>query len=231
VDGSYFLRIDRDSKAVTQSSGKEFGLDFITAEMRENQEERVQKREEKGKNQEMFEYDLRKLIPRADGGAILVAEQYFVRVVSYYNASSKQYVTQYHYFYNDIIVVSIDPSGSIEWASKIPKRQHSVNDGGYFSSFATMVTDDQLYFIFNDDVRNLESHKQGVYHNFNLGDKNGIVTLAAVDVEGNIERRAFFSNQELETITRPKLCSQVSPTQMLLYAKKRGNSQLGLATF
>ena len=46
---------------------------------------------------------------------------------------------------------------------------------------------------------------------------------------------AWYSNQEITAITRPKLCRQVSPTQMMLYAKYlkgfgRG-SQFGMVTF
>ena len=141
----------------------------------------------------------------------------------------------YYYHYNDIIVVSVGPDGQIEWATKIPKRQTSVNDYGYWSSYAMMIVEDKLHFIFNDTRKNLDIPKQGKYYNFSVRDKNGVVMLATVDSEGNVERRPLIANAEITAIVRPKLCQQVNSRQMLLYAKYfkgfgRG-SQFGLVTF
>jgi hypothetical protein len=231
VKGTYYLRIDRKSKEIEKISSKEFDIDFITMNFTSGQEQRAKKREAKGKNVELYEYDLRDIIPRADGGAVLLAEQYYVVVVCTYNSKTGQQTCTYHYYYNDVIVVSVNPEGEIEWATKVPKRQHSVNDGGYYSSFATMITSENLYLVYNDHKLNLEVQKQGKYYNYSLGDKNGIVMLATIDPNGEVTRKALFSNEEITTITRPKLCQQVSATEMLLYGKKRKGSQFGVATF
>lgn len=231
IKGTYYLRIDRKTKEIERISSKEFDIDFITMNFTEAQERRAKKREAKGKNVELYEYDLRDLVPRGDGGAVLLAEQYFVTVVCTTDPKTGQTRCTYYYHYNDIIVVSVDPDGQIEWATKVSKRQTSANDGGYFSSFAHMVTDGKLYFIFNDTKKNLEVERQGRYFNYSLGDKNGIVMLASVDADGNVERRALLSNEEITAITRPKLCRQVSPTDFLLYAKRRKGSQFGMVTF
>jgi hypothetical protein len=231
IKGTYYLRIDRKSKEIERISSKEFDIDFITMNFTPAQEKKAKKREAKGKNVELYEYDLRDLVPRGDGGAVLLAEQYYVTVVCRTDPKTGTTTCTYYYHYNDIIVVSVSPEGQIEWATKVSKRQTSANDGGYFSSFAHMISQDKLYFIFNDTKKNLEVEKQGKYYNFALGDKNGIVMLASVDAEGNVERRALMSNEEISAITRPKLCQQISPTEMILYAKRRKGSQFGLVTF
>jgi hypothetical protein len=93
---------------------------------------------------------------RSDGGAILVAEQYYVQTVmpnngysmSPYGYNSMYYNRyyynspfysgynnrrpDYYYNYNDIIVVNIRPTGEIEWSARIPKLQESKNDQGLF---------------------------------------------------------------------------------------------------
>lgn len=231
IKGTYYLRINRESKEIERVSSKEFGIDFITMNFTERQEKKTKKRAAKGKNVELFEYDLRNIVPRADGGAVLLAEQYYVTVVCRTDYKTGVTTCTYYYHYNDVIVVSVDPDGQIEWATKVSKRQTSANDGGYFSSFALMVTRDNLHLVFNDTRKNLEVDKQGKYYNYDLRDKNGIVMLASIDADGNVSRRALIRNTEIEAITRPKLCKQVNATQMLLYAKRRKGSQLGLITF
>jgi hypothetical protein len=232
VKGSYYLRIGRKSKEVERVSSKEFGIDFITQNYTERQENKAKKRAAKGKAVELYEYDLRDIIPRADGGAVLLAEQYYVTVFCRTDSRTGVTTCTNYYHYNDVIIVSIDRDGQIEWASKVPKRQTSINDGGYYSSYVSMITNENLYLVYNDNLHNLDpTLKQGQYYNFTLRDKDGIVVLATIDHEGNISRKALFPNTVIGAITIPKLCKQVNKNELLMYAKLRKESQFGLVTF
>ncbi len=232
VKGTYYLRIDRKTKEIEKMSAKEFGIDFITMNFTQRQEEKAKRREAKGKNVELYEYDLRDIIPRADGGAVLMAEQYYVTVVCRTDPKTGATTCTYYYHYNDVIVVSIGKDGDIEWATKVPKRQTSVNDGGYYSSYVSMVTNEKLYLVYNDHKKNLEPGlKQGQFYNFSLRDKNGVVVIASIDENGEVSRKALLSNAEISAITVPKLCKQVNRKQLLMYAKVRKGSQFGLVSF
>jgi hypothetical protein len=232
IKGTYYIRIDRKTKEIEKMSAKEFDLDFITMNFTQRQEKKAKKRQAKGKNVELYEYDLREIVPRADGGAVLMAEQYYVTVICRTDPKTGVTTCTYYYHYNDVIVVSIDKGGDIEWATKVPKRQTSVNDGGYYSSFVSMVTNENLYLVYNDNKNNLQPDlKQGMFYNFSLRDKNGIVVLATIDADGQVTRKALFPNTEIAAITVPKLCKQVNKRQLLMYAKVRKGSQFGLVTF
>jgi hypothetical protein len=235
IKGSYYLVIERDSREIASESTMEFEMDFITMNFTEKQEKKAKKKEARGKKPEMYKYRLDRIVPRADGGAVLTAEQYYWYTYQTYTIGASgiggNWVTHYVYVYNDIIVVSIDPEGTIEWATKIPKRQKSVDDGGFFSSYAMMVTDGALHFIFNDSDRNVEIEKQGKIRNFDVRDKRGLVMMASVDHEGNINRRPLMSNREIKTITRPKFCGQISPTEMLLFGQRGRKNQFGRIVF
>ena len=232
IKGTYYLRIGRKSKEVEKVSSKEFDLDFITLNFTERQETKAKRRAAKGKNVELYEYDVRDIIPRADGGAVLMAEQYYITVYCRTDPKTGATTCTYYYHYNDVVIVSIDRDGDIEWASKLPKRQTSVNDGGYYSSYVSMVTNENLYLIYNDNKKNLDPNlKQGMYYNFSVRDKYGIVMLATVDHEGKVSRRALFPNTEIDAITVPKLCKQVNKSELLLYAKRRKESQFGIVSF
>lgn len=232
IKGAFYQRMSPNGDEVLSRSTREFGLNFITQYFNARQEKKAERKEEKGRKPEMYRYTLRDLIPRADGGSVLVAEQYFVRQVQNFNPQTNTYTTNFYYHYNDIIVVSIDPAGSIEWSSKIPKRQVSENDEGYYSSYASMITSGKLYFIYNDRIDNLRADgKTQKFKNFSLRDKNGIVVLAAVDAEGKVERKSLVSNLEIDAITRPKACVQLDRNTTFLFAKRRKTRQYGKIIF
>ena len=232
VNGAFYMRIDGRTGEVLSRSTREFELDFITAYFSERQERKAARKEARGRDQELYEYDIRDLIPRGDGGSVLVAEQYFVRVVTRFDPRTGQAITDYYYHYNDLIVVSIAPNGDIEWASKVPKRQVSINDGGYYSSAAQMITNGNLFFIYNDHIDNLTADgKVQRFRNFSLRDRKGVVVVAGVDIEGNVIRESLLSNKEIDAITRPKSCKQLSSNEMFLFARRRKTRQFGKIVF
>jgi hypothetical protein len=222
IKGAYFLTVNGKNKEVMAVSYKDFDLDFITMNMTEREAKKTKKKADKGKNVELYEYDLREIILRNDGGALVVGEQYFVKVVTTTYTSSNgvpRTKTTYYYYYNTIIVLNINSEGKIEWARKIPKYQVSTDDGGYFLSYAIAVVKDNLYFVFNDNPKNLflkENDKPAKYYN----QKESIVTLVKMDSKGNMEREELFRNKEAKIIARPKVCQQVSENQMLVFGER-----------
>ncbi len=231
IAGTFYLRINRANKEIEKLSLHEFDLAFKTLYMSARDEAKTIRLTEQGNTVQLNDYKLHDLIPRADGGTILLAERYYVTTLSTGSAAGSGSYTTYYYHYNNIIVVSINPTGDIQWATKIPKFQVSTNDFGFYSSFATMVTDDKLYLIYNDHKANLQSGEAGVTRNFSIREKNGIVVLATIDDLGKLSRRELFPNTEIEAVTVPKLCKQVSKTQMLMYAKTAPGNQYGMVTF
>ncbi|MEX0967862.1 MAG: hypothetical protein WD077_11530 [Bacteroidia bacterium] len=217
LKGTFFLRINRESKEVEVQSVKEFDRDFLALFMSE-------KRAKKGK--ELYNYDLHNLIIRKDGGAVLVGEQYYVRV-STSTSSNGVTTTTYHYYYNDIIVVNINPDGGIDWINKVAKRQHSVNDGGYYSSYALLVGDESLHFIFNDHKKNQENYdlkKIKVLNN----PRKGITTIASLSAAGEVKKKPLFNIKDQDVITRPKSCKSFGDNQLILYGIRGRNTQFAL---
>jgi len=148
VAGACFLRIDPKSRAILEQNFKPFDFEFLTDHLSEGAKERAQRAKEKGdtkREPELYQMKLDELILRSDGGAVLIAEQYSTQEYTYYYQGISH--TERYYNYYDIIVVNIRPNGEIEWATRIPKRQETVNDDGYFSSYALTVVRDRFYFI------------------------------------------------------------------------------------
>jgi hypothetical protein len=235
IRGAFFLSLDPRTKAIKHESYKPFTDDFITQYMTAREEEKAKKRaERKDEELQLYEYDLDEIVRRDDGGAVLVGEQYYMYTTTncYTTQGGGQTcTTTYHYIYNDIIVISIDPNGEISWASTIPKRQHSVNDGGYFSSYGMAVKGDKLYFVYNDNGENLFLNAGDKFKRTDFQGKNSIVTLATVSVDGHVTREALFDPEKRDLILRPKSCRQLEDDRLFIYATRKKNYKFGMVTF
>jgi hypothetical protein len=135
------------------------------------------------------------------------------------------------YNYNDIIVINIDPNGSIQWAKRIPKRQSSKDDGGRYSSYAMSISKGKMFFVFNDNPKNLDktSGDQRI-HNFTKG-KESTVVLVSLDGRGEVEKESLFQVKDTKTITKPLVCEQISTDQMIIYSEKNKKATFARLTF
>ena len=207
---------------------------------------------------ELYDYSIDKLITRSDGGVIMVAEQYFIDErlrynnnygyggyggwgnTAYYSPYSSYYdpygynrynnrQPDYYFNYNDIIVVNIQPNGEIAWSARIPKRQTSVNDFGQYSSYGMSIVADKLYFIYNDDPKNLDPRAKKIATE--TPDKYSVVTIAEVDRNGAVKRSPLFQNKENGVVVRPKLSKQVGRRDMAIYGESGRRYKFGVLSF
>jgi hypothetical protein len=221
IIGTFYLRINKKTGKVENEGTMDFSSEFLTQFM-------TTKRAAKKK--ELYDYNLRYLVQRSDGGAILVAEQYYETQVCNTDPRTGATTCTYYYYYNDIIVVNIKPDGTIEWARKIPKLQVSRNDGGYFLSFAFAVSGNKLHFMFNDHPKNLSVAAGKGYKYMNNVTKS-VAVLVTMEINGEQTRQAMFRNRDLKTYLRPKLNLQVSEKHMFLYGQKRNTFKIAVVDF
>lgn len=233
IKGTYFFRLNAKTKEVYNKNLKSFDFDFLTEHLSDRKKAKLKKAESSGntrKQAELFSYDLDRLVLRNDGGALLIAEQYFVQEDYRYDYYLRTYQTDYYYNYNDIIIVNIRPDGEIEWTARIPKNQETRNDGGYFSSYAMSIVSDRLYFVYNDNPKNFKADKrEGRIYNFN--GSRSIIALAEVNRSGVVDTYPLFSNRDAEIITRPKICKQIGRRKMVIYGERGQRYRFGNLTF
>jgi len=233
IRGTYFLTIDAETKAIKTKSIKEFDLDFITQNMSEREANRAVRKEKKGEEAELYEYNLDNLLVGKDGSAILIGEQYYV--TTYTTTSRMNGVTTTHtttyYNYNDIIAVKVNAAGQIEWAEKVAKTQHTSDDGGFFSSYTLAIVNGKICFIFNDSPKNLDKAAANSGKTYNFRANNLVVVVASLDRNGKETRQPIFSSVDLEVIARPKVCEQISNKEVILFGQRRKTQQFAKITF
>lgn len=225
IKGTFFMRLNVLSEEIMVSNFKQFDFDFVTINYSDNKRDRAEKaanRNDKKREAELYKYDLDDIILRSDGGALLIAEQYFVE--EYYTGSALRPGLSpnindrvFVYNYNDIIVVNINPDGSIAWSTLIPKTQVTRNDGGYFSSYSKAIVRDKIYFVYNNNRRNFDS--RGGSGDFNFDGRQSIIALTEVNKNGDFFTYPLFDNREADILTRPKVCEQVGKRKMLIYGE------------
>lgn len=111
----------------------------------------------------------------------------------YYNSRGQD-----RYYYNNILILNMDKSGTTDWASVINKTQYD-DETDNFLSYATMLTGGQLHFLFNSVER----------RSLLLGDQS-------VSGSGKITR-----NPPLKALDRgyqfmPRYGKQVSATEIVI---------------
>ena len=222
IKGTCYFRVDPKSKNIYNLNTRPFDFEFVTEYLSDRGKERVREAEEAGKSKrtsELYNYKLDELVLRSDGGALLIAEQYYIYDRTFRDFNG-HFNTTYYYNYNDIILVNIRPTGEIEWTTRIPKRQQSINDGGFYSSYAMSIVRDRIFFVYNDNIRNLESGRRNSDRIHYYNGSNSVIALAEVRQDGSVTTYPLFSNRDAEIITRPKICKQIGGREMLIYGEK-----------
>jgi hypothetical protein len=235
IKGAFYMAIDAKTQQVKVQQMSEFGSDFITQYYSEKEKKKEKKKEEKnGEEPELYQFRLDNLLIHEDGGVTLLAEQFFIDVRTYTTYDAQSHTTRtysvYYYNYNDILVMSFDKTGMLTWKTKIPKRQTSVDDGGYYSSYVYSVVGDKIYFIYNDNPKNLflpAGQKPEAF----IRTKEVAVVLAEVNADGKLTRELLMTTEGNDLVIRPKMCEQTGEKEVLLLAEKSKSYQFSKVIF
>ncbi len=220
--GAFFVKIDRTSRTMTHQSLQEFNAEFVAQDLKKGAAKKALKADEGSRNAGVPSLLSQELIPREDGGLVLVGEQYYLVTTTTSNGQGGQ-TTRTSYHYDDIIVVNIDPSGNIEWTEKVPKRQASGADG-YFLSYTSMVKDDKVYFVFNDNPKNLAYKGDGKWKALSL--KDAELMLVEIDGDGRVFRESMLGKSGANVIARPKVSAQIDEKNLIIYAERKKDKGL-----
>ena len=196
-------------------------------------------------------YYMREIIIKNDGSIALVSEYYYES-----ESSSAGPVSTKTYMYGDILVSDLDINGNISWLQSIPKAQifirPSLNfsvgasagnifanlsfsialmkDKSVFLSYLLCVQNDKIYFIYNDNPKNIDvpiNEKVKPMRSLN----KGIPTLVSMDSKGRIKREPLPGAKNDELILRPRINKRVSNNIIYVYGNKRKLDKVGRLIF
>lgn len=161
----------------------------------------------------LFSYPIRKMILRNDGGVVLIAEAFYAYEYSYYDYFTQSYMRRIDYQFNNVVSISINPDGQIHWLNVIRKTQESTDDGGAFSSFLQMTTDNDLIMIYN-----------------NFGNRDNEVKYSVIDASGRFdESHTLRTNVPL--LLLPRFGKQISANEAVMPCMNKKKLSLAKVTF
>lgn len=220
IKGTFYATVDAKSKTITKGSFKEFDTDFIIEGERNSGLK--QKQVEKGR-EVLTSYYLDEIVRKENGGAVLVAEQFYERIINSTNTNGNFTRSYTKYYFNDLIIVSIDANGEIEWTNKIDKNQETINDNGFYSSYHLAVKGDELYMLFNDHEKNLDQTKKNI-RTFTA--RGGIANLVTLDSNGEKNRYPVQYQAINEPMIRPVITRQIGD-ELIIVSIYRRDQRIG----
>ncbi|MCE2787012.1 MAG: hypothetical protein ACK44P_08195 [Bacteroidota bacterium] len=97
---------------------------------------------------------IKRIIPRSDGGCLIVGEKYYEsrQMYTYFVNGIPQTQSRMVFNYDEVIFISKNADGTTQFRDFIKKKQSSVGDAGYYSSFVLLNANERISFIYNSDT-------------------------------------------------------------------------------
>lgn len=114
------------------------------------------------------------------------------------------------YYANNIMILSLDKNGLLEWSNVIEKSQYDDQTDNMLS-FQTMNTGSEIHFVFNQYEK-----------------RATLLTDQSIDSDGKITRNPTLKNLDKNYEFMPRFAKQVSASQMIVPCLYRGG-YLGFA--
>lgn len=230
TDGIFYCSLTKDGK---QADFKNFEipLELIKQYMSQRNQERLERKEDKGKDLGMTNMVLRDILIHDDGSIFFAAEKYYVVVTT----DSKTGSTRYDYYFEEMLAAKLDKNGELVYMKKLPKRQHSSSGGSGFGfgsfigvsflrnselSYKLVQSKDHYYIMFLDNVKNLELDENKVPARHEHG-KGGFLTAYQINKEsGNVKKLSILDLRDAQGYE----LFQFSPKRIV----ELGNNEFGV---
>jgi hypothetical protein len=203
IGGTFYARIDKSTAKVVASEAKDFDQNFTKL---------FAKKTSGGKTgSELLDFDLKSFAILEDGSAAIVAEKTFVN--HYYfedNMFTGLYIEWYAYHYEDLLVVKFKGDGKVDWSLRIPKKQVTMDDGGYASSYIFNVSNNKMHFIFldakstNAKLEKQTVAKQKLKPSTMFFPELSVANLVTVEMDGTMKRTHLFTSKATNMVIIPK---------------------------
>lgn len=102
------------------------------------------------------------------------------------------------YYYDDVVVISVDSSLKLEWNSVIHKKQYDV-DTDNFLSFSNMNSGGEIHYFFIEKDRSKQ-----------------VVSNQSIQPDGQVKRYATLKSNEVGYGFMPKFAKQTGAKQMII---------------
>lgn len=226
--GVFVFTVDVDTKELSNVSTQEFTDEYLNQFLSDRQirkKERKKKRNAKNNPYDkLYNYKIRNLVMKDGGGFYIIAEYYYYYVTTTTNSNGGT-TTTHHYHYDDLMVINVMKDNSVDWYARVPKLQHTVNDGGKFSSIVSGLNkDNSLNILYNDHVKNANSLDPERLKNMRT--KKSTVVLVKFDKDGNATKTPLFNQRKKKIYLIPSASPEGKASDIILYSIGKRKNRL-----
>ena len=212
VSGAFYLKLDMKEGNVVEKGFSDFDQDFLRKFI---SDKRVRN------DKELDSFEIKELFADSIGQITLIAEQYYINTTTYTDPRTGHIIYTYYYNYNDILILNFNKDGRIKTGARLAKQQQSLDDRGYFSSYAAVARKDKLYIVYNDNPKNLDIPPNGRDHFVSeMDDPNKSVAVYVSYTNGLAgDKNVLFYAKEADYIFNPNIIYRIDEDTIILFAQ------------
>lgn len=208
-NGYFYTRLNPQQGTVEKEYVSDYGLSFLQ-ELTGKDPDKLPKK--------LFTFSIKKIIPRMDGGALILAESLLrdsrETLVPGFQPGMNSFRTVNIYQYNDIIAFSIDSSGKTEWSRVMRKKQISEDDEGYYSSFFIVNRGMDLQLLFLDEPVS-----------------GSTLSTFSLSAGGQVQRQTLLDQSDWDVFLVNRQTRQTGPGELIMPSVKGDAFRLMRLTF
>ncbi|MBP6459047.1 MAG: hypothetical protein KA264_03025 [Crocinitomicaceae bacterium] len=237
VTGFFYKTFDYQKDVQIDAGMIHFPLAIITHDLSERAKRKIEKKQDQSQEiPGLYEYKIQKVYTLKDSSVIAILEQNYIETQTYTDPRTGYISTRNIYHYNDLIALKIKNKNELDWIEIIPKKQTSINDKGFYSSFSSILRDSALVLFFNDDLFNYDNEgnwKQKENSFFQFNRPKTILAICTIDLlKGKQNRSCYINPNEKNSIFIPSLFKD-SPSnkKLILYQKNMKKERIGILNY
>jgi hypothetical protein len=209
IAGTFFKVIDPKTQKVVRQGEKEFSEDFINPHLTGRERKMDEKEKLDYEERDLPKFNMEKVALREDGGATLIAEQFYSR-----EGRGEDRITYTMDFEADIIVINIDSDSTIAWNAKV-QRKPSLE--GRYSSHASLTTNENKTYI----IYNVDTYSSAIS-----------LTHATINSGGDVKKKELVRKSDKKgVIYLPSKSQRISNNRIIIYGEHGKKYQLGVISY
>lgn len=233
--GTYLLKLNGSNQEKVFQRADPIDEAFLTSGSSKTKAKKTSRKLRKGRNTEDAYFHLDEIMIKDNGAIVFVGEDRLettsIKNRDFNNPGVGSSTSTSHR-YGNIVVAEFEPNGERKWIQKVLKDQRSRDDGGFFFSYSVSMINDNLYFIFNDNIKNLAYKGHGKVVPFNpKKPKQQIMAFVKVDGEGKMERSFLSMYRERSLMTIIPMNTKVGYHEMVVYGLNKKKYRLAKLAF
>lgn len=129
-------------------------------------------------NKGITDANIQQLVLRRDGGVMVVIERY--HEIQRGSGASRGFWRDgmrlvLDYYYDDLLLMALNPDGELHWTTVLHKKQYSQDDEATFSSYFLMLNEENIHFMFNDEIKYENTCSEYVVNALGEFDRNSLM--------------------------------------------------------